>query len=91
MLILLKCSAGPNTSPTLQYAKLSLVPNDKCNESYVNNRRVNIGVQDSILCASDTEGEMDTCHVSWLSYLLLTVWTNVDHTTVSHTQLGPYF
>jgi hypothetical protein len=61
MLILLKCSAGPDTSPTLQYAKLNLVPNDKCNESYGNNRRVNRGVQDSMLCARDTEGEMDRC------------------------------
>jgi len=62
----LKCSAGSAKSPTLRHATLSLVPNYKCNESYVSERRVNRGVQDIMLCAGDPAGKMDTCDVSWL-------------------------
>lgn len=60
----LKCSAGKAKSPTLQYATLSLIPNDKCNDSYVSERRVNRGVQDIMLCAGDPQGKKDTCNVS---------------------------
>ncbi|XP_069705020.1 serine protease snake-like [Periplaneta americana] len=49
-------------SSILQYAQLSLVPNDKCNASYVNQKKVNKGVQEGMMCAGDPEGNMDTCN-----------------------------
>jgi len=58
------CTAGPSKSPILQYATLSLVPNDKCNESYVSQKKINKGVQDNMICAADLNGTMDTCNVS---------------------------
>jgi hypothetical protein len=63
-ILLLFCTTGSAKSPILQYATLSLVPNDKCNESYVSQKKVNRGVQDNMICAGDPQGLKDTCNVS---------------------------
>jgi hypothetical protein len=62
-MLLFFCTAGSVKSPVLQYATLSLVPNGKCNESYVSQKKVNRGVQDNMICAGDPQGLTDTCQV----------------------------
>ena len=60
-------------SATLQQAVLSLVPNNECNTFYRNVKKVERGVQDIMLCASDPEGRRDTCSVSHITELKISV------------------
>uniref|UniRef100_A0A1V1FKN1 Acrosin n=1 Tax=Reticulitermes speratus TaxID=60591 RepID=A0A1V1FKN1_9NEOP len=76
-------------SPILQYATLSLVPNDKCNESYVSVRRVNRGVQDTMLCAGDPQGIMDTCNGDSGGPLQVKTTENNAYSIVGVTSFGP--
>jgi hypothetical protein len=72
------CTAGSAKSAILQYATLSLVPNNKCNESYISQKKVNRGVQDNMICAGDPQGMMDTCNVSSLKNWILS-YHNLPH------------